>query len=191
VGIYTGAARTWQDDNFVKADRITLRREQSRMEGEGNVQSALYQARRKDPSGARTVVPVFASSTTMFFSDPDHLLHYEGNVDIKQGTERINSQKADVYLQAETYEAERTVAEGNVVVTQPGKRGTGDWAQYTAADETVVLTGTPARVVDSDQGTTESNRLTVYLRENRVVSDAGESRQSPGRVRTTHKVKKQ
>ncbi|HEX7176306.1 MAG TPA: LPS export ABC transporter periplasmic protein LptC [Pyrinomonadaceae bacterium] len=191
VGIYTGAARAWQDDNFVKADRLTLRREQKRMEGDGNVQSALYQARRKDAAGNRSVVPVFATSARMFYADPERLLHYETSVDIKQGTERIMANAADVYLQPETYEAERTVAQGNVVVTQPGRRGTGDWAQYTAADESVVLTGNPARVEDAAKGDSASNRMTVYLREDRIVSDAGESKQSTGRVRSSHKIKKQ
>ena len=37
----------WQDDNFVKADRLVLRNQQKRMEGDGNVQSALYNAKRK------------------------------------------------------------------------------------------------------------------------------------------------
>lgn len=190
VGIYTGDARAWQDDNFVKADKIILRRDAKRMEGEGNVQSALYQARRKDTAGARTIVPVFASSERMFYADAERLLHYEGAVDIKQGTERINAAVADVYMLPETYEVGRTVAQRNVVVTQPGKRGTGDWAQYTAADETVVLTGNPARVEDPQQGTSESRRLTIFLRENRVVSDGGQSPQNTGRVHSTHKVRK-
>lgn len=191
VGIYTGNARAWQDDNFVKADRIVLRREQRRMDGEGNVQSALYQARRKTEDGGRTVVPVFATSDRMSYTDADRLLHYEGDVDIKQGAERIQGGAADVYLSSGSYEVERTVAQRNVVVTQPGKRGTGDWAQYTAADETVTLTGNPARVEDAEQGSSESRRLVVHLRENRVVSDGGEGRNPTGRVRSTHRVRKQ
>ncbi|HEX5708052.1 MAG TPA: LPS export ABC transporter periplasmic protein LptC [Pyrinomonadaceae bacterium] len=191
VGIYTGGARAWQDDNFVKADRLTLIRDSKRMNGDGNVQSALYNARRKGEGGARQVVPVFATSERMFFADSERLLHYEGNVDIKQGTERITSGVADVYLLPETYEAERTIAQRNVVVTQPGRRGTGDRAEYTAADEVVVLTGSPARVEDAEKGTSESRRMTVYLREDRVVSDGGDSRQGTGRVRSTHRVKKQ
>jgi LPS export ABC transporter protein LptC len=191
IGVYTGGARAWQDDNFVKADRLVLRREQKRMEGEGNVQSALYQARRREASGERTVVPVFATSRTMFYTDAERLLHYQGDADIRQGTDRITGDVADVYLLKDTYEVERTVVQRNVVVTQPGRRGTGDWGQYTAADETVVLTGNPARVEDEAKGTSESRRMTVYLRENRVVSDGGESPQSTGRVRATHKIRKQ
>jgi LPS export ABC transporter protein LptC/lipopolysaccharide transport protein LptA len=192
IGIYTGNARAWQDDNFVKADRIVLHRDQKRMDGEGNVESALYQARRKEASGVRTVVPVFASSRNMTYTDETRLLHYEGDVDIKQGTERITGGVADVYLLKESYEVERTIAQRDVVVTQPGRKGTGDWAQYTAADETVVLTGNPAHVEDAEKGTSESRRMTVYLREDRVVSDGGgDPGQSTGRVRTTHKIKKQ
>jgi LPS export ABC transporter protein LptC len=191
VGIYTGAARAWQDDNFVSADKITLRRDNRRMEADGRVQSALYQARRKEASGTRTVVPVFATSDRMFYSDTDRLLRYEGHVDIKQGTERINSEVADVYLLKGAGEVERMVAQRNVVVTQPGKRGTGNWAQYSAADETVMLTGEPARVEDAQQGNSESRRLTVYLRENRVVSDNPGGANSTGRVRSSHKIKRQ
>src|ERR1043165_322906 len=194
VGIYTGNARAWQDDNFVKAERIVLLRDQKRMEAEGSVQSALYNARRKEANGTRTVVPVFATSRTMFYSDSDRLVHYEGDVDIRQGTERITGGLADVYLQKnDTYEVEHTAAQHNAVVTQPGRRGTGDWAQYTAEDEKVVLTGNPARVEDADKGTSESRRMIVYLRDNRVISDGGEGaqQQSTGRVHTTHKIKKQ
>lgn len=191
IAIYTGGARAWQDENFVRADKLTLYRETKRMEGDGHVQSALYQARREAKDGSREIVPVFATSERISYSDTDRLLHYEGGVDIKQGTDRITSAVSDVYLLKENNEVERTIAERNVILTQPGRRGSGDWAQYTAADETVILKGNPARVEDADQGTTEGGRLTVYLRDSRVVADDSRGPQSPGRVRSTHKIKKQ
>ncbi|HEX8071320.1 MAG TPA: LPS export ABC transporter periplasmic protein LptC [Pyrinomonadaceae bacterium] len=190
LGIYTGDARAWQDDNFVRGDKLTLRREQKRMEADGNVQSALYNARRKDASGNRVVVPVFATAQRMFYSDTDRVVHYETNVDIKQGTERITCEVADVFLQKDANEVDHTVAQRNVVVTQPGRRGTGDWGQYVAADETVQLTGKPARVEDAEQGNSEGPRMTVFLRENRVVTDSPAGPQSTGRVHSSHKVKK-
>jgi LPS export ABC transporter protein LptC len=191
VGIYTGSARAWQDDNFVRADTITIYRDTKRMEGAGHVQSALYQARRKTSGGTSAVVPAFATSNSMSYSEDERLLHYEGNVDIKQDTDRIRSASANVYLLKETNEVEKTIAERDVIITQPGKQGTGDWAQYTAADETVVIKGAPARVEDTEQGSTEGGRLTLYLRENRVVADDARGPQSPGRVHSTHKVRKQ
>jgi LPS export ABC transporter protein LptC len=189
VATYTGSARMWQDDNFVRADQITLFREEKRMEGRGHVQSALYQAKQKTGSST-AVVPVLATADFMRYSDPDRLLHYETNVDIKQGTDRMTSDVADVYLQKDTNEVERTIAQRNVVIIQPGKRGTGDWCQYTNIDEVAVLKGNPAHVEDAEQGTTDGNRLTLYRRENRVVVDDTRGSQSPGRVRSTHKVNK-
>jgi LPS export ABC transporter protein LptC/lipopolysaccharide transport protein LptA len=191
VAIYTGSARTWQDDNFVRADTITLYRDTKRMEGDGRVQSALYQARQKSANGASVAVPAFATSDHLTYSDTDRLLHYDGNVDIKQGTDRITSGVADIYLLKETNEVEKTIAQRNVVLTQPGRRGSGDHALYTNADETVVLTGTPARVEDTGQGTSEGGRLTVYLRDSRVIADDARGSESTGRVRSTHRIKKQ
>jgi LPS export ABC transporter protein LptC len=191
IAIYTGAARAWQDDNFVRADKLTLYRETKRMEGEGHIQSALYQARRKSQNGGGEIVPVFATADRISYSDTDRLLHYEGGVDIKQGTDRITSGVADVYLLKENNEMEKTIAQRDVILTQPGRRGNGDWGQYTTADETFILKGNPARVEDTEQGTTEGGRLTVYLRDSRVVADDSRGPQSPGRVRSTHKIRKQ
>ena len=189
VAVYTGSARMWQDDNFVRADTITLFREEKRMEARGRVQSALYQTRQKT-GNATNVVPVFATADFMRYSDPERLLHYENNVDIKQGTDRMTAGVADVYLQKDGNEVERTIAQRNVVLIQPGKRGTGDWAEYTTANEVAVLKGNPAHVEDAEQGTTDGNRLTMYRRENRVVVDDARGSQSPGRVRSTHKINK-
>jgi lipopolysaccharide export system protein LptA len=187
VALYVGGARMWQDDNFVRGDTINLFREEKRMEARGHVQSALYQATQKTGT-ATAVVPVFATAEFMRYSDPDRLLHYENNVDIKQGTDRLTAGVADVYLQKEGNEVERTIAQQNVVLTQPGRRGTGDWCQYTTTDEVAVLKGNPAHVEDVEQGTTDGNRVTIYRRESRVVADDSRGDQSPGRVKSTHKV---
>lgn len=191
IAVYTGNARAWQDDNFVRADTITIYRETKRMEGAGHVQTALYQARRTNANGASSVTPVFATSTAMSYSEDERILHYAGDVDIKQDTDRIRSAVADVYLRKEINEVEKTIAERDVVVNQPGRQGTGNWAQYTASDETIVLKGNPARVEDAEQGSTQGGRLTVYLRDSRVVADDSKGPTSTGRVRSTHKVKKQ
>jgi LPS export ABC transporter protein LptC len=187
--VYSGSARMWQDDNYVRGDSITLYREEKRMESWGHVQSALYQTKQRNGNSTE-VVPVFATAEFLRYSDADRLLHYETNVDIKQGTDRLTSAIADVYLQKDGNEVERTIAQKNVTIVQPGRRGTGDWCQYTTADEVAVLTGNPAHVEDAEQGTTDGNRLTMYRRENRVVADDTRGSQSPGRVRSTHKITK-
>jgi lipopolysaccharide transport protein LptA len=190
VAIYTGNARAWQDDNFVRSDKLTIFVNEKRMEATGRVQSGLYSAKRKI-AGMMSSIPVFASADSMHYSEMNRTLHYEGGVDIRQGTDRITSGLADVYLAKEGSNVEKTVAQRNVVLTQPNRKGTGDWVQYTTADEVAVLKGNPARVDDADKGSTEGGRLTMNVREGRVTADDARGPLSPGRVRSTHKVNKQ
>jgi lipopolysaccharide export system protein LptA len=190
IAIYTGNARSWQDDNFVRADKLTIYVNQKKMDANGHVQSQVYNARRRT-EGANSTVPVFATGDSMSYSDVNRTLHYESNVDIRQGTDRLTSGVADVYLSKDSSEVEKTIAQRDVVLTQPNRKGTGDWLQYTSADEVAVLKGNPARVEDAEKGSTEGGRLTVYMRDGRVVADDTRGAQSPGRIRSTHPVKKQ
>ncbi|HSS21072.1 MAG TPA: LPS export ABC transporter periplasmic protein LptC [Pyrinomonadaceae bacterium] len=189
IAIYTGNARAWQDDNFVRGDKLTIYVNDKRMDANGHVQSQIYNTRRR-VEGTNTTIPVFASAESMSYSDLNRILHYEVNVDIRQGTDRITSGVADVYLFKESSDVEKTIAQRSVVLTQPNRKGVGDWVQYTTADEVAVLKGTPARVEDTEKGSTEGGRLTVYMRDGRVIADDVRGSQS-GRVRSVHKVKKE
>jgi LPS export ABC transporter protein LptC/lipopolysaccharide transport protein LptA len=189
LAIYTGNARAWQDDNFVRGDTLNLYVSDKKMNAVGHVQSAIYNSRRR-VDGNTSVVPVFATADNMSYSDPERTIHYEGNVDIKQGTDRMTGGLADVYLSKDTNEMEKTIGQKNVVLTQPTRKGTGDWVQYTAADDVAILKGNPARVDDTEQGTTEGNRLTLSIRDSKVTADDTRGPLSPGRVRSTHKIKK-
>jgi lipopolysaccharide export system protein LptA len=188
--IYTGNARAWQDDNYVRGDKLVIYINDKRMEATGHVQSAIYNARRRVENNNNTVVPVFAAADSMFYSDPDRTIHYEGNVDIKQGSDRLNGGVADVYLDKETNEMQKTTAQRNVVLTQPNRKGTGDWVEYTTSNEVAILKGNPARVEDVEQGNTEGNRLTLSVRDGKVTADDARGPLAPGRVRSTHKIRK-
>lgn len=187
--IYSGNARAWQDDNYVRGDKLVIYMNDKRMEATGHVQTAIYNSKRRVESSP-SIVPVFAAADSMFYSDPDRKIHYEGNVDIKQGTDRLTGGVADVYLVKESNEMEKTIAQKNVVLTQPNRKGTGDWVEYTAANEIAVLKGNPARVDDAEQGNTEGNRLTLSVRDGKVTADDARGPLSPGRVRSTHKIRK-
>jgi lipopolysaccharide export system protein LptA len=188
-GIYTGNARAWQDDNFVRGDKLVVYINDKRMEASGHVQTAIYNSKRRVDNNV-AVTPVFASADSMFYSDPDRTIHYEGNVDIKQGTDRLTGGVADVYLAKDSNEMEKTIAQRDVVLIQPNRRGTGDWVEYTAANEVAVLKGSPARVDDVEQGNTQGARLTVSIRDSKVTADDARGPLSPGRVRSTHKIRK-
>ncbi len=189
IATYIGNARAWQDDNFVRGDKLNLYLNDKTMDAGGHVQTAIYNSKRRVDNNV-VMVPVFASSDSMSYSDPNRVVHYEGNVDIKQGTDRLTGGIADTYLSRETNEMVKTIAQRGVVLTQPTRKGTGDWVEYTAVDEIAVLKGNPARVEDIENGNTQGARLTLSIRDSKVTADDARGPLSPGRIRSTHKIKK-
>ena len=189
VATYTGNARAWQENNYVRADKLILQQKQGQLFGEGAVQSLLYDAKKKE-NGKETTVPVFASANKLFYEKDKNLLRYEGNVDIRQGTDRIVAGVASVILNSNN-EVSQTVAENNVVITQPNRKAVGDYAQYTAADEKVVLRGNPAKIEDTENGSSQGAQMTVFLREKRIVSESKTEQNNTGRIRTVYKIKNQ
>jgi LPS export ABC transporter protein LptC len=186
TAVFSGNARGWQENNFVRGDTIRIDQKGGRFIAEGGVQSALYASRVRGNSG--TVVPTSASAGSMTYERDSRLLRYRTGVDIRQGTDRITAGSADVFLD-EKNELARTVAEDNVVITQPGRRATASWAQYTAADEVAILKGKPATVSDAANGSSQNAEITFYMRERKVVAESRSNQAPAGRSRSVYKVK--
>jgi lipopolysaccharide export system protein LptA len=186
TAVYSGNARAWQDKSYVRASKLTVRQKEGQFDAEGGVQSLLYDVKRKE-NGRETTVPVSASSGSLNYFREARLLRYVTSVDIRQGSDRITGEKANVYLDANN-ELAKTEVETNVVITQPKRRATGTFASYTAADEVVVLRGNPARVEDAEQGSSQGAQMTVYLRENRVSTQGKSTQNTAGRTRSVYKV---
>jgi len=86
-------------------------------------------------------------------------------------------------------ELSQTIIERNVVITQPNRRASGDYAKYSASEEIIVLRGNPAKVSDSENGSSSGRELMVNLRTNRVTGKGKASKNSRGRIRTIYKIK--
>lgn len=188
TGLYTGNARAWQDNNYVRSDKLLLKQKEGQLFADGAVQSVLYDAKKKE-KGKETTVPVYASSNKLFYNRENRQLRYEENVDIRQGTDRITAGKADIFMDDKN-EMSKTIAETNVVITQPNRRAIGDWAQYTSENEVAILRGNPARIDDNENGSSQGALMTVYMRENRVVGESQSEQNNTGRTRSVYKIKK-
>ena len=187
TAIFIGRARAWQGNNYVRANKLFLDQKQGRFSAEGNVQSVLYEADRT-VGGKKTKTTVYASSKKMLYQRLKNLLRYEENVDIRQGSDRLRGEIANIFLDKKG-ELIRTIMERNVVITQPNRRATGDYAKYTAATEVVILRGNPATVRDSENGSSSGREMTVYLKTNRMVGKGRTKKNSTGRIRTVYKIK--
>lgn len=187
TALYRGNARGWQEDNYVRGDQLFIQQQQGQFVADGNVQSLLYNVRRKE-NGKETNAPVYVSSRKMIYNRDSRLVRYETDVDIRQGTDRIVGGIAKIYLD-EKNELSRSEIENNVTITQPNRRAVGDYAEYIAANEVVTLRGNPAHVDDAENGSSSGGQMTVYLRDNRVISQGKSKANTAGRIRSVYKVK--
>ncbi|MBI3951375.1 MAG: LPS export ABC transporter periplasmic protein LptC [Acidobacteria bacterium] len=187
LAIYTGNARAWQEDNYVSADRIELYGKERMMVAIGEVKSGFYRAPGGSKgTGSSQTVPVFAKAQRMTYLDSERLVRYESEAQLQQGSDRLSANRVTVFLKRDLNEIERAVAEEQVVVTEPGRRASGDQAVYTAADDRVVLIGQPARVEDDRYDVVQRGpRLTYLLGDDKVVVGDNSGSQ---RIRSVRKI---
>lgn len=181
---FSGNARAWQGNNYVRSNTLTVYQDSSKLVAEGDVQSLIYRS-GKDQS--KESEPIFATSGYLNYDGTNRVVRYERGVVFRRGNERMSGTTATVYHN-DSNELIRTDLETNVVIEQPKRRAAADFAQYTVADERVLLRGNPARVDDSERGTSQGSELTMFLKDNRVTGE-GRSKVNPGgRTRSTYKV---
>src|SRR6266511_3398515 len=66
---YMGNARAWQGEDFVRAEYIELDKGERTMTAWNNARSAFYDYEREVEKGRKEVVPVFASSDRIIYTD--------------------------------------------------------------------------------------------------------------------------
>ena len=192
VAMYTGNARLWQNANVVEAPTLTFDREHRSMLAQGTadhpVSTVLVQA---DKSGKATPVTITAARLT--YNDADRKIVLDGGVTTKGADITMTAQKMDVFLVPRNQskagsdpgtpgQLDRIVAQGNIVITQPSRRATGDRLEYVAADEKFVLTGGPPSIFDAERGKITGDSLTFFRRDDRVLVEGRET--SPTVTRT-------
>jgi lipopolysaccharide transport protein LptA len=187
TAVYTGNARGWQENNYVRGHRLIIEQKTGKFAAEGNVQSALYNAKLRKKNN-NSLTPVYAAASSMNYNRDMRILQYRSSVDVRQGTERITADVVDVYLN-ENNEVAKTIAERNVIITQPNRRAVGDWAQYTSADDVAIIRGNPATVSDAENGSSQSGQITFNMRENKITSEGKTKQNTSGRTRSVYKVK--
>ncbi len=185
--VYVGGARAWQDKNYVRGNKLFMDEKDGRFFAEGDVQSILFDAQRT-AGGKKSKLPVFVSAGSMLYLRDRRQVRYEKDVDIRQGPDRILGKTADIFLEPGNT-LSKTIIIGDVVITQPNRRVTGDYAEHDAVNETIVVKGSPAEYSDSESGSSTGKVLTVDLKNNTAVNSGSDSKTGTGRIRSVYKVK--
>ncbi|MGZ4888268.1 MAG: LptA/OstA family protein [Candidatus Angelobacter sp.] len=187
-------ARLWQGPNIVEAPTISFDRTRRSLQAQGgqggHVASVFVQ---KDKTGKLT--PVNVTSDKLSYVDAERKAVFSGNVIVRAQDATITSNSVQVILlpkkgQAENQSAsqlERIEAQGDIEIEQGGRKASGNKLVYTAADEKMVLTGTPGKlpsIFDAERGQISGDSLTFFTHDGRVLVGRGETSQTefPNRI---------
>jgi lipopolysaccharide export system protein LptA len=153
---------------------------------------------QKDKNGK--LMPVNVTSDKLSYVDSERKAVFSGNVIVRTQETTIASDAVQVILlpkksQAENRSAsqlERIEAQGDIKIDQAGKKATGSQLVYTAAEEKMVLTGTPEHppsIFDAERGQISGDSLTFFTHDGRVLVGGGETSQTqiPNRTRDASK----
>jgi lipopolysaccharide export system protein LptA len=144
---------------------------------------AKEKARAKKGSGSGVLT---ITAVRLTYTDSDREARYETDV-IAQGTGfRATADKMDVYfsLRSQAYtnksfsgssRLDHMVAEGRVVMQQPGRRAQSEKLVYTASEDKFVLTGGPPSIFDAERGKITGDSLTFFRADDRVLVESEHS----------------
>jgi lipopolysaccharide export system protein LptA len=193
VARYT-KARLWQGPNIVEAPTISFDRTKRGLQAQGgqggHVASVFVQ---KDKNGKLT--PVNVTSDRLSYVDAERRAVFSGNVVVRAQDATITSASVQVILlpkngQAENQSAsqlERIEAQGDIKIEQGSRKAAGNKLVYTAAEEKMVLTGTPGKlpsIFDAERGQISGDSLTFFTHDGRVLVGNGETSKTeiPNRI---------
>jgi len=181
---YEGHVRAWQGTDVVESSALDVYRTEKRVSsGSQVVTSHLQPAARVPGEGAATpstggTSPVTVHADFLEYLDQGRRARYHGNVRLVTGSTTVRSDRLDLYFtQGDTVEGaevDHAEADGHVKVTQRGRVGTGNNAEYFAGPGKIVLTGGPPSLVDEEKGSTTGQRLTFFIHDDRIFVDGGD-----------------
>jgi lipopolysaccharide export system protein LptA len=196
--IFHGQVRMWQGADAVAAPVVELSRTQQTLKAHGDTDSKVHAVDTTITSAMgskwqQSVVRV--KSNTLVYSDKDKRGDFSGDVVAVAPDGTIRSDQAQFFLRSSAQQKvqgpssagsqagsssqiEKIIAEGNVMLTQPGRKGEGEKLVYTSADGHYVLTGTavnPPRISDASRGTTTGAALIFNDQDDSVEVSGGQS----------------
>jgi lipopolysaccharide export system protein LptA len=178
---YEGGAVMTQGANRIQAEAIDLDREKKTLAANGSVMTDLWEKPKDDAAkpGQKTAPPASPVRTIvhapkLVYTDADRLAFYSGGANLLRGPLKVNSKELRAYLNSGGDSSlDKAFADGAVEIVQtvPGRTrtGTGEHAEYYAADQKVVLRGARARMADSVSGVSEGRELTYYANDDRLL----------------------
>ncbi len=191
---YEGNAILWQGPNRLQANRISIDRDEQKLEAHGNVvtqfldkSSATKSPAPKTPLKAAVFTTIKAPDMT--YVDSERVAYYTNGVSLNRPGLDVQSRELRSYLKsAEAGSSlDKAIADGAVKIVQsaPGRKrtGTSEHAEYYVDESKVVLQNGQPQLVDSLRGTTKGKQLTWFSNNDRLLVDGAASQPAESNIR--------
>ena len=184
---YTGNVHLLSADGQLQAQSLVIQNKGNRVEAEGNVRHLILRFGSAGPGKsllggqpqtgkgddkAKENDPVLIRSAGLQYSRAANSIHYAGGVVLDSAKTRLRADSMDVFLDSEGRQVERSIARGNLVITQPGREVNGLEAEYFPAEGKFIVTGSPATITDyvkKEKRTSSAPRLTFFTADDRIL----------------------
>jgi lipopolysaccharide export system protein LptA len=197
---YEGHVLMWQGPDRITAESVDIDREKRSLTASGGVVTQfLDKPVSPGPATAgQTSSPAFVvvKADRLVYTEPDRLARYTGGAQLDRPALRVKSDELRVFLAEEKPDGaagdsesrvEKAFADGHVEIVQTApdrtRTGTGEHAEYYAADEKIVLNGGQPQLVDSKRGFTRGSELTYFVNDDRLLVSGAPGHRATSRLR--------
>ena len=197
---YEGHVLMWQGADRITAETVDIDREKRSLKASGGVVTQFLDkpASPVPATGGQTPSPAFVvvKADGLVYTEQDRLARYTGGAQLDRPGLRVKSDELRAFLAEEKADGsagdsesrvEKAFADGHVEIVQTApartRTGTGEHAEYYAADERIVLNGGQPQLVDSKRGFTRGSELTYFINDDRLLVSGTPGHRATSRLR--------
>jgi lipopolysaccharide export system protein LptA len=185
---YEGHVRAWHGADVIESPSLDYYGLERRLSSGSQVLTSHLAPALRPPtsSGARTAhgpltQPLTVRADHLEYLEAIHEASYRGNVQLQSQGATLKADRMDVLFAQgpalQGLQIDNVVADGHVILTEPGRRATGEHGTYFADSGRVVLRGGPPMLYDEQRGSTTGQSLTFFIHDDTLSVDGGD--QSP------------
>lgn len=166
---FSGGVRAWQGSNTLLAEELQVGSAGQTINASGNVRTVLYNT--TEPEGE----PVKSRSDRLEARRDEQKIELIDKVVVESEGRTLTADRA-IFTFDSNQALEEIVAIGHLTLaeTGTGRTGSGERAVYRVAEETMLLEGTPAEIMEP-RGTIRGEKIVLDMKRNRVDVLQGDS----------------
>ena len=169
--VLIGEVKIWQGSRKLKAKRIVLERDSSRLEAQGEVEVNIIQE-KLDPSQRE----LWIKGEEMAFEPRTRTMVMKQGITLEMGQVKMTSRQFKLYFDLESNELSRFEALDKVEMSYKRVKASAFKADYLYKSQSLILSGQPI-LEEPSRGKIRGDKLTFHLPDDRiVVENKGEER---------------